>query len=544
MAWMKLSAVWWLAGALAMGCAASCWAQTPPNPNYVRGQVFESYQAFKDELTAIGNTADATARTQRLNTLWNSLRAAGQVPYAQDNKYAFLYRGSASSLAFAGDHNNWQPNSGPATRVTGTDLWYREGTLPTDARVDYKVVVNGSNWILDPVNSLQMWSGFGPNSELRMPEYEYPHDSIRRADAARGTLGANVRMSSARLRYQVQYRVYTPAGYGPQELANLPVVYVTDGHEYAPDHMGSLVAILDNLIDDGRLRPTIAVFIDPRDPNNLGNNRRISEYNMNPQFAGFVADELVPAIDAAYRTNATADERVILGTSMGGLNSAYFGAVESDVFHKIAIQSPAFSYNSSIYSQYNKPPTAPLEIFMTAGTINDGNGGTSMNAILDEHGYDYTFTQANEGHSWGNWRGQLGEMLIGLVGPPPQGLGDFNGDGHVDAADYTVWKDTQGTSTAPGLGADGNSSGSVDAGDYAVWKARFGKDYNSVGGGGSGGDQLAVPEPTSGGLLSVGAASALVGRCGFRLRDENSSCSRRVERRQLMGRWRCFPSGF
>jgi hypothetical protein len=229
---------------------------------------------------------------------------------------------------------------------------------------------------------------------------------------------------------------------------------------------------------------------------------------------------------------------------MGGLNSAYFGAVESDVFHKIAIQSPAFSYNSSIYSLYDKSPTAPLEIFMTAGTINDGNGGTSMNAILAEHGYDFTFTQANEGHSWGNWRGQLGEMLIGLVGPPPQGLGDFNGDRRVDAGDYTVWQDTQGTATAPGLGADGNGDGSVDTADYAVWKARFGKVYDSAGSRGTEGNQLAVPEPASSCLISVGAASALVSRYGFRLRDENSSCSRRVERRQLMGRWRCFPGGF
>ena len=83
--------------------------------------------------------------------------------------------------------------------------------------------------------------------------------------------------------------------------------------------MGSLAAVLDNLIDDRTLRPAIAVFIDPRDPNNLGNNRRINEYNMNPQFADFVADELVPAIDAAYRTSPNADDRVILGTSMGGL---------------------------------------------------------------------------------------------------------------------------------------------------------------------------------------------------------------------------------
>jgi len=524
------------------GDAIPCLSQTPPNPDFVRGEVFPSYQAFQDELAAIVATVDANERTARLNVLWTNLRAAGQVPYAQGNQYAMLFRGSASSVSFAGDLTNWQPNS-TATRLAGTDLWIREGTLPADARVDYKIVVGGSNSILDPANRLQAWSGFGPNSELRMPAYEYPQETIRRPDVARGALGGNNRIDSVNLGYPVQYRVYTPAGYNAQQLANLPVVYVTDGHEYAADHLGSLTAVLDNLIDDGTLRPTIAVFIDPRDPNNLSHNRRLAEYNMNSHFAGFVADELVPSIDAAYRTSVTASDRMILGTSMGGLNSAYFGATRSDVFQRIGIQSPAFQYNPSIYSLYDKSPATPLEIFMTSGTINDGSGGTSMHSILAEHGYDYTFTQANEGHSWGNWRAQLAGMLATLLGPLPQAPGDFNDDRTVDAADFTVWRDSLGQSIAAGHGADGNNNGIVDAADYQVWQAHYGAVYNSEGGRGIRGRALAVPEPASG-LIGTGlAAGAMVTRCrtGW---GENSSCRCRAERRQLSscgrpaGAWR------
>ncbi len=147
------------------------------------------------------------------------------------------------------------------------------------------------------------------------------------------------------------------------------------------------------------------MFVDPRDPNNSGNNRRASELVLNPKYANFVADELRVAIDGAFRTSPSADDRMILGTSLGGLNSAYFGATKSSVFHKIGIQSPAFSAGSGIYRHVCRGSTAPLEIFMTAGTINDGNGGPTMQAILQQFGYDYTYTTANEGHSWGNWRG-------------------------------------------------------------------------------------------------------------------------------------------
>ncbi len=55
-------------------------------------------------------------------------------------------------------------------------------------------------------------------------------------------------------------------------------------------------------------------------------------------------------------------------------------------------------------------------------------------------------------------------------------LGDYNGDGSVDAADYTVWRNDEGSTTR--LVADGDGSGKVDANDYEVWKNHYG---NGVG---------------------------------------------------------------
>lgn len=58
---------------------------------------------------------------------------------------------------------------------------------------------------------------------------------------------------------------------------------------------------------------------------------------------------------------------------------------------------------------------------------------------------------------------------------PPELPGDFNADGTVDTADYTLWRDQLGTDNRqPYRGADANGDGLVDAGDYALWRQNYG----------------------------------------------------------------------
>ncbi|MEZ6102614.1 MAG: hypothetical protein R3E01_27045 [Pirellulaceae bacterium] len=52
-------------------------------------------------------------------------------------------------------------------------------------------------------------------------------------------------------------------------------------------------------------------------------------------------------------------------------------------------------------------------------------------------------------------------------------FGDYNFDECVDAADYTVFKDSFGSNVA--LEADGNGDAEVNAADYTIWKDGFGE---------------------------------------------------------------------
>jgi len=80
--------------------------------------------------------------------------------------------------------------------------------------------------------------------------------------------------------------------------------------------------------------------------------------------------------------------------------------------------------------------------------------------------------------------------------------GDYNGDGTVNAADYTLWRNSRGQQVEMGSGADGNRNGFIDEGDYQLWEDFFGRVVvggSEIGGVGAEGiDAVAVPESTSG----------------------------------------------
>jgi hypothetical protein len=152
------------------------------------------------------------------------------------------------------------------------------------------------------------------------------------------------------------------------------------------------------------------------------------------------------------------------------------------------------------------------------GVIPDGLGlsGTEdyipgRNRFVDLHFFDIAGAQPGDQFVFAV-RGAVGAGSAGIAGftfdvidPTTQGvLGDYNEDGFVNAADYTVWRDHLGLAfTLPNEGPD-TTPGQVTPEDYDFWKSQF------VAGGGA--TALGVPEPGTFALVAIALAACVTRR--------------------------------
>ena len=362
-----------------------------------------SQNQFQQFLNHVNSLNDPALKNAAVDSFIVHARSVG-IPFIEDSTANFLYLGNVSSVTTAGDFNGWNANSWPLNRLSQTNLWYRSVQFETDARLDYKFIVNGSNWILDPENPHTCAGGFGPNSELSMPQYIQPWEINYFSSIQHGSLSYKTLYSTnVGLNYQIT--IYVPPGYDTLSQLRYPVVYFQDGAEYIT--LGRAVNVIDNLIDSAKIDPIIAVFVTP--------NNRNEEYagNKRNQYRLFFVNELVPYIDNNFKTLIQPDKRLVLGDSFGGNISALISYNHPEIFGLCGLHSGAFWPNN--YEAYNLIINGPVKNIKWSsvwGTYESlYSNMRSFRDFLLSNQYQLDWLERSEGHSWGLWRASIDRML-------------------------------------------------------------------------------------------------------------------------------------
>jgi len=214
-------------------------------------------------------------------------------------------------------------------------------------------------------------------------------------------------------------KIYTPAKY--DSLSELPALYINDGFK-AIDYC-SYINVLDNLIADKKIKPVLAVFIDFFEGD--------QEYFINKTDECFtvVCNELVPLIDANYKTSKQAKDRLLTGISAGGHISLLTALKNPNVFLNAAGQSPTTTdelFEAVISASVNKQTKKELKLYFDVGRYDLVQNGNDSNSFLyasqllsremKKAGINHSFKIFNDGHEWANWRERVDKILIYFFG--------------------------------------------------------------------------------------------------------------------------------
>ena len=383
-------------------------------------------QRVLHELAAGGNT----------DAFWRTRKAQGTPmvePVDADHKrITFLWRGARNNVFIlgspAGDHD-------PLFRLGQSDIWFRSYVVPADTVMQYKLApdvprIEGTprdqrRAILvsaqaDPLNPRSLSATgsdrWNRSSLLALDPARYCTTEALSRPLSHGSLSRQM-LRSERLGNSREVVIYRPRMAQPARWTLL----LFDGKTYQDEY--HIANLLDGLIARHLLPPINVVFIDSRD-----HARRAKELPPNPDFADFMAHELLPWL----RQQGVALQRqktVLAGSSYGGLASSWVALRYPRLFGNVLSLSGSYWWAPKgeapgwLTQQYQQSPRYPVRFWLQAGRFetHGPNGGIYRNTldfekVLRDKGYPVSFHASSGGHDYAVWC----EALV-------QGMRDFTG---------------------------------------------------------------------------------------------------------------------
>lgn len=407
------------------------------------------------------DSADAAA----LDHFWEEIRSAGTplfepIPDNDAQVYCtFLYRGTDSGNVLAvPSFLEITLEKAHMERLGESDVWYKTILTAPDIMTVYRIAPDDSlqslqsltsmkqfaertaHWIADPLNPKTY---FIPTDEQGDPSaliavsvmtgpaykshsYVTAHPQIvARPGVAAGTISTHS-LRSQILNNERKVHVYTPPGYSAAgDPCHLLLLF--DGIAYAQLMNSGIV--LDNLLADGLIAPTVAVMVD-----NAPDSRN-HELPPNEKMPEFLRGELLPWVREQYHVSVDPAQVVIAGLSFGGLAAAWNAFKAPDLFGNVLSQSGSYWWAPAIgmpgadgepgwlIRQYASSERLPLCFYLDVGLLEnyDFFGGAShrglnrhMRDVLQAKGYPVSYAEYSGGHDFVWWQQTLADGLSTL----------------------------------------------------------------------------------------------------------------------------------
>jgi enterochelin esterase-like enzyme len=334
------------------------------------------------------------------------VRARVVAPQAQSVTFEFL--GGAKYPLTKGDDGAWVGD----TRPQDEGFHY------------YQLVIDGAQ-VPDP-GSLYFYGGNRWGSGLEVPAQDQDFYAVK--DVSHGQLRQTLYYSK-NANTNLRCFVYTPPDYEKDLSKRYPVLYLQHGggeDETGWGSQGHTGLIMDNLIAEGKTKPFIIVMANSYVPGSsfgpgrgpaatgttngapsrgvAGPGGRMFNFSA---FERVLIDDLIPFIDANYRTIADQPHRAMAGLSMGGMQTRGITLANLDKFSHIGI------FSGGSIAQTNITDIAAFKekvkvVFVSYGSRENGAAGKANVEALQQAGINSVFYESpNTAHEWLTWRRSL-----------------------------------------------------------------------------------------------------------------------------------------
>ena len=340
------------------------------------------------------------------------------------------------------------PTTYPMTRLLDTDLWYVTLQLPSDLRATYQffpdnLPASGKGTFESPWEQYRQ-DPFNPKtfafydgdedptgvkltrSVLELPDappqpWIEPQDYVRKGKVQLHQFRSKILGNERRI------WLYSPAKYTAGLGDPYPLLVLFDGWAYAK--LIPTFTILDNLIANRVVPPLVVALVD-----SLDMETRMKELIFHQPFNNFLVSEFLPWMLTQFAISTDPSERIVGGSSAGGLAAAFAAFEHPDVFGNVLSQSGAFTLlpkgaleSHWLAHQFTEREKLPLKFHLDVGTLEENSfrdlkgrpsalaGNRRMHEVLQAKGYKVHYTEFRGGHDYISWQGTLAEGLIALL---------------------------------------------------------------------------------------------------------------------------------
>ena len=290
--------------------------------------------------------------------------------------------------------------------------WYGI-TRPLDEGFHYYLIKIDGAEVPDP-NSLMFFGAMRWGSAVELPAHDQDFYALK--NVPHGQL-RELFFHSPSTDSMRRAFVYTPPGYDQHPDRRYPVLYLQHGwgeNEYGWGAQGCADLIMDNLLAENKTRPFIIVMI-----YGMTNEIRfggLRNFDIGP-FETVLVKELIPFIDANFRTLADQPHRAMAGLSMGGMETKTITLRNPDTFSHIGLFSggsigPDDIRDLAAFKQKNKL------VFVSYGSREVGGDGprrggdpkATAGALKEAGVNSHYYVSPDTAHEWQTWRRSLREF--------------------------------------------------------------------------------------------------------------------------------------